>query len=141
VSRERSSSKEAEDHDEKVRKSHNWVVQARRLSKQLSQDLSKTVDTCERFCLKHAIYFRNLSEPADGHRPLSAIQTTFDELESLKKTLESLAERCDDFAREVSLDRPNALFKGFAETAHRTATNKSICIHSLNFISFSKALK
>jgi hypothetical protein len=33
------------------------------------------------------------------------MQTTFDELESLLKTLESLAERCDDFARDVSLDR------------------------------------
>jgi hypothetical protein len=96
LSRERSSSKEAEDHDEKVRKSRDWVVQARRLSRQLSQDLSKTVHAYERFCPKHA-----------GRRPLSAIQKTFDELESLKKTLESLAERCDDFARDVSLDRPS----------------------------------
>jgi hypothetical protein len=77
------------------------------LSRQLSQDLSKTVDACERFCHKHALYFRNLSESADGHGPLPAIQITFDELELLKKTLESLAERCDYFAREVSLDRPS----------------------------------
>jgi hypothetical protein len=101
ISRERSSPKEAKDHDEEVRKSHNWVVQVRRLSKQLSQDLSKTVDACERFCLKHAIYFQNLPESTDG-QPLSAIQATFDELESLKKTLNYLAERCEDFAREVS---------------------------------------
>jgi hypothetical protein len=87
-----------------VRKSRDWVVQVRRLSRQLSQDLSKTVDACERFCLKHAVYFRNLSESADGHRSLPAMQSTFDQLESLKKTLESLAERCDDFARDVSLD-------------------------------------
>jgi hypothetical protein len=88
-----------------VRKSRDWVVQVRRLSRQLSQDLSKTVNACERFCLKHAVYFRNLSESAESDRSLPAMQTTFDELESLKKTLESLAERCDDFAQDVSLDR------------------------------------
>jgi hypothetical protein len=106
LSGERPSSKEAVDNDDKVRKSRNWVVQARILSKQLSMDLSKTVNACERFCLKYAVYFQNKSEPANGFRSLAAIQTTFDELESQKKILESLAERCDDFARDVSLDRP-----------------------------------
>jgi hypothetical protein len=84
-------------------------MQVRRLSRQLAQDLSKTVNACERFCLQHAVYFQNLpeSESACGRRPLAAIQTTFDELESLKKIFESLAERCDDLARDVSSDRPS----------------------------------
>jgi hypothetical protein len=79
------------------------------LSKQLSMDLSKTVNACERFCLKYAVYFRNQSEPANSHWSLVVIQTTFDELESQKKTLESLAELCDDLARDVSSDRSTLL--------------------------------
>jgi len=82
------------------------VVQVRRLSEQLSQDISKTVDACERFCRKYAIYFQSLPGPPNVHLSLAATQTTFDRLELLKKTLESLAERCDDFARDVSSDRP-----------------------------------
>ncbi|KAH8752719.1 hypothetical protein F5882DRAFT_385800 [Hyaloscypha sp. PMI_1271] len=103
LSRERTSSKVAEDHDSNVRRSRDWVVQVRRLSKQLSQDISKTVDACERFCCKYPIYFRNLPGSPDVHLSLAAIQTTFDRLELLKKTLESLAERCDDFARDLEL--------------------------------------
>jgi hypothetical protein len=108
------------------------------LSKQLSQDLSRTVDACERFNLRHAVYFKNLSESANGHRPLSAIQITFDELESLKKTLESLAERCDDFAREVSLD---LLLKGLPKLHITLSLTNLSGIYSSNFISLSKALK
>jgi hypothetical protein len=87
-----------------VRKSRDWVVLVKRLTTQLLQYLSRTVDACEKFCLNHAVYFQNLSELPNGDRSLPAIQITFDELESLKKTLESLAESCAEFAQEVSLN-------------------------------------
>lgn len=103
-SKEHSSSKEAEDHDEKIQKSLLWVKAVRGLSRKLSLDLSKTVKACKRFCDAYAINFQNLSESADGRRSFPAIQTTSDELESLKEKLESLAVRCDDFTRDVSLD-------------------------------------
>jgi hypothetical protein len=82
-------------------------MQVRGLSRKLSLDLSKTVNACERFCYICAINFQNFSESADGRRSLPAIQTTFGELEWLKETLESLAVRCDDFTRDVSLDHPS----------------------------------
>jgi hypothetical protein len=89
-----------------IRKSRDWIVLVKRLTTQLLQHLSETVNACEKFCLNHAVYFQNLSEPSNGDRSLPAIQITFDELESLKKTLESLAESCSEFAQDVSLDRP-----------------------------------
>ena len=89
-----------------VRRSRDWIVLVKRLTTQLLQHLSKTVDACEKFCLSHAVYFQNLSEPSNDDRSLPAIQITFDELESLKKTLESLAESCAEFAQDVSLDHP-----------------------------------
>ena len=73
------------------------------LSKQLSMELSKTVNACEIFCLKYAVYFQDQTELANAYRSLPAIQIIFDQLESQKMTLECLAERCDYFAREVSL--------------------------------------
>ena len=68
-------------------------------------ELSKTVNACEKFCLKYAVYFQDQSqtELANEYRSLPAIQIIFDQLESQKVTLECLAERCDYFAREVSL--------------------------------------
>jgi len=102
--REHSSSKEAEDHDKKIQKSLLWVKEVRGLSRKLSLDLSKTVKACKRFCDTYAVNFQNLSESADGRRSFPVIQTTSDELESLKEKLESLAVRCDDFTRDVSLD-------------------------------------
>jgi hypothetical protein len=97
------SAKEAADHDKKVRKSHEWVVRVRSLSKKLSQGLSKTVDACEKFCLRDAVYFLNGSK---SDQSLRAIQMTFAELESLKKALEYLAQSCDDFVPDVSFTRP-----------------------------------
>jgi hypothetical protein len=103
--RERSSSRAAKDYDEKARKSRDWIVRAKRLTTQLLQHLSKTVDAYENFCLRHAVYFRNLTEKPNGDRWLPAIQVAFEELESLKKTLELLAESCREFAKDVSLIR------------------------------------
>jgi hypothetical protein len=103
MSRERSSSTEAE-HNEMVRKSRDWVVLVKRLTTRLLQYLSKTVDACENFCLNHAIYFQNLSNPPDGRKSLCAIQITFAELGSLRKKLEFLAESCTEFAQDVGLD-------------------------------------
>lgn len=97
-----------------VRKSRDWIILAKRLTTNLLKYLSKTVDACENFCLNHAIYFLNLSEPPNGERSLPAIQITFNELESLKKELESLAESCAEFAHDVSLDHlinSSGLFK------------------------------
>jgi hypothetical protein len=86
-----------------VRKSRDWVVLVKRLTTQLLQYLSKTVDACENFCLNHAIYFQNLSNPRDSGRSLAAIQITFTELDSLRKELEFLAESCAEFAQDVGL--------------------------------------
>jgi len=66
-------------------------------------DLSKTVNACEKFCLKYAVYFQNLSQPISSHLLFASIQEIFDELESLKETLESWTERCDDFVGDVSI--------------------------------------
>lgn len=101
LSGERPSSKEALEYDDKVRKSRNWIVQVRMLSKKLSMELSKTVNACEKFCIKYAVYFQDQAELPNEYRTLAAIQIIFDELESQKMTLECLAERCDDFAREL----------------------------------------
>jgi hypothetical protein len=72
------------------------------LYRQDEKTVSKHIS--KKFCLNHAVYFQNLSEPPNGERLLPAIQITFDELESLKKTLEFLAESCAEFAQDVSLD-------------------------------------
>ena len=66
-------------------------------------ELSKTVNACEKFCLQYAVYFQDQTEPANGYRSLPSIQIIFGELESQKITIECLAEECDYFAREVSL--------------------------------------
>jgi L-fucose mutarotase/ribose pyranase (RbsD/FucU family) len=86
------------------------------------------------------VYFKSLTEQPNGDRWLPAIQVAFNELESLKKTLESLAESCEEFAQDVSLIRP-ITFKGFAKIVYCIITNSSINLYSLNFISFSRALK
>lgn len=101
LSGQRSTAEEADDHDAKARKSRTWVIQVRMLTKLLLIGLSKTVNACEKFCTKYAIYFRNQSQPALIESYFAAIQETFDELDSLKQTLESCAERCDDFVRDL----------------------------------------
>ena len=138
LSREHSSSKEAEGHNKEVRKSLIWVTQVRGLSRKLSLHLSMIVDACE--SSKYAVNFQNLSESADSHLLLPGIQITFDELELLKKRLESLAVCCNDITRDVSLDYPSTSLD-FAKTAHRTVTDKSIGKYSLKSISIMKPLK
>ncbi|KAH9210687.1 hypothetical protein DL95DRAFT_465582 [Leptodontidium sp. 2 PMI_412] len=101
LSGKRSSSKEALEYDDKVRRSRDWIVQVRMLSKELSMELSKTVHACERFCLKYAVYFQDPAELPNEYRTLPAIQNIFDQLESLKMTLEYLTERCDNYIREL----------------------------------------
>jgi hypothetical protein len=81
----------------------------------LLQCLSKTVDACEIFCVNHAIYFQNLSNPSDGGRSLQAIQITFTELDSLRNELECLTESCTEFAQDVGLDR-YLIHQGFIRT-------------------------
>lgn len=101
--REDSPTQKAEAQDISVRKSYKWVIEARRLSRKLSQNLSETVDACDKFCHRYEVNFQGLS--AGGRRSLSslsAIQTTFYDLESLKNRLESMAMRCDDFKQNVS---------------------------------------
>jgi hypothetical protein len=100
---ERSSSEEVLEHNDNVRRSRNWVRKVRRLSQQLSMDLSKTVNACEKFCLNYAVYFRYQPDPAKCIRLLAEIQAIFDELDSQRKTLEYLAKQCDEFARDVSI--------------------------------------
>jgi molybdopterin/thiamine biosynthesis adenylyltransferase len=101
--KEDSPTQKAEAQDISVRKSYKWVIEARKLSRKLSQKLSEIVDACDKFCHRYAVNFQDLS--AGGRRSLSslsAIQTTFHELESLKNRLESMAMRCDDFKQNVS---------------------------------------
>ena len=98
-----SPTQKAEAQDLSVQKSYKWVIEARKLSRKLSQNLSETVDACDKFFQRYAVNFQDLS--GDGRRSLSslsAIQTTFYELESLKNRLESMAMRCDDFKQNVS---------------------------------------
>jgi hypothetical protein len=103
LSGERPSSKEALEHDDKVRRSRNWIVQVRMLSKQLSMELSKTVNACEKFCVKDAVYFQDQSKPVNGYRSIPAIQIILGELESQRMALDCLAQQCDSFAKEVGL--------------------------------------
>lgn len=98
--KEDSPTQKAEAQDISVRKSHKWVIEARELSRKLSQNLSETVKACDTFCHRYAVDFQDLS--ADGRRSLSSIQRAFYELESLKDRLESMAMRCDDFKQKVS---------------------------------------
>jgi len=73
------------------------------LSKQLSMELSKTVNACEKFCVKDAVYFQDQSQPVNGYRSIPAIQIILGELESQRMALECLAQQCDSFAKEVGL--------------------------------------
>jgi len=101
--KEDSPTQNAEAQDISVRKSHKWVIEARKLSRKLSQSLSETVDACDKFCRRYEANFQDLS--AGGRRSassLSAIQTTFYDLESLKNRLKSMAMRCDDLKQNVS---------------------------------------
>ena len=77
------------------------VVQIKGLSKKLSVHLSKTVDSCESFFLENASVFDDISEVADTRSPTLVIKITLKELKLLEKTLASLAEKCDDFNRNV----------------------------------------
>jgi hypothetical protein len=74
-------------------------MHVRRLSRKLSQHLSKTADACENFWREFAVYFGDLPRVADVG---SAVKGTFAELQKLKKTLEFCADRCSEFARDVS---------------------------------------
>jgi hypothetical protein len=101
--KEDSPTQKAEAQDISVQKSYKWVIEARKLSRELSQNLSETVNACDKFCHRYAVDFQDLS--ADGRRvrsSFSAIQTTFYDLELLKNRLESMAMRCDDFKQNVS---------------------------------------
>ena len=77
----------------KLRNTFDWVQQVMRLCNQLNEGLWKTVDAYEGFFLKHASVFIDI--------PRSAIDKTFDELKGLRKTLESLADRCNQCNKEV----------------------------------------
>lgn len=62
--------------------------------------LSKTVDSCAKFLHRYRSCFDDdLNRVSER---FSDIEATFSELETVKTTLESLANQCDDFARDVS---------------------------------------
>lgn len=98
----RSSRRKVEDHDAKVRKSLYWVMQVTSLASQLSEDLAKTVEACDMFLDDYAIYFQGMYEADYGNSSLSAIRKSVHELRSLKRNLESITKRCDNFEQEVS---------------------------------------
>ena len=130
--KEDSPTQKAEVQDISVQKSYKCVIKTRELSGKLSQNLSETVNACDKFCLRYAVDFQDLS--ADGRRSrrsLFAIQTTFYELELLKDRLESMAKRCDNFTRNVS---PSSLrrYNGLSYCS-RTVTDKLIATYSLIF--------
>ncbi|KAJ9612902.1 hypothetical protein H2200_002843 [Cladophialophora chaetospira] len=80
----------------KVRNTLNWVQQVMRLCNQLNEGLWKTVDAYDGFRLQHASLFVDIQ-----HFPIDKI---FDEFKGLRKTLVSLADRCDQCAIELQLD-------------------------------------
>jgi len=84
-----------------VKSSRDWIVQVKSLTTQLFQCLSKTVGAWENFCLNHATYFENLSNPLNAERSLRDIEITFTELDSLRNELEYLVGSCSEFAQEV----------------------------------------
>lgn len=101
TSRECSSFEAGKEHDGRIRKSRDWVIKVQRLTIYLLQELSKTVEDCERL-FNYNMCFQDLPDrPKSRDRSLLAIQNTLDELQSLKKTLESLTEKCAHFARDV----------------------------------------
>jgi hypothetical protein len=104
LSREHADTKAAEAHHNVAQQCLNWIRQARRLAKKLHQDLSKTVDACERFSDKYSVTFQDFSRTG-RLKSLSALQGIFDELIALKTTLGSMAVRCEAFARDVSVRR------------------------------------
>jgi hypothetical protein len=106
-------SSEAEDRAEKIRRSHNWIIKARDLSTRLFQALSKTVDSCERFCRQDVNYFRIPSTSDNTYEPLNslpAIQITFDDLFKKKQTLKFTTGRCEQFAKDVSRDSEGLIY-------------------------------
>jgi hypothetical protein len=80
----------------------DWIVKVRRLVKVLRQQLDHTVDESNTFCDTHAIYFQSLPSQDPSRPLLPEIQRHFRELAAQKKKLVGLAERCDDFAQDVS---------------------------------------
>jgi hypothetical protein len=106
-------SSEAEGLAEKIRRSHNWIIKARDLSTRLFQALSKTVDSCERFCRQDVNYFRIPSATGDTYQPLNslpAIQITFDDLFKKKQTLKFTTGRCEQFAKDVSQESSGFIY-------------------------------
>jgi hypothetical protein len=106
ISKERSTV--AKEHNEIVHRPRDWIVLVKRLTTQLLECLSKTVDAFKKFCLDDAIYFRNFSR-LYGNRSLHTIQITFEELEALKKTLEYLAARCEGISVSYDLISKHSL--------------------------------
>ncbi|KAE9375126.1 hypothetical protein N431DRAFT_402425 [Stipitochalara longipes BDJ] len=131
-----SSSMSHKEHDEIVRKSRDWIILAKGLTTKLLLHLSKTVDACEEFCLNHALYFQDLSEPPNGDRSLPAIQITFFELGVLRKTLESLTESCTEFARDLELHLMLESSVQLGNLQHKIAEdNKGISLIMMLYIS------
>lgn len=95
LSTDRSSSTTVKDHNERVRRSRDKVVEIKMLTTKLLPKLSETVDAGGEFFESHIKYFQ-------VNYTLRAIETTFFELVALERKLKSLADRCDDFAHEVS---------------------------------------
>ena len=84
-------------------KFRDFVTKARWLSKKLSLDLSKTIDSCEEFCSQPAVDFQSTSEFTDPRPLLKPIRTILDELKSQQKTLESIANNWEDFTRDLEV--------------------------------------
>jgi Zn-finger domain-containing protein len=72
------------------------------LAAQESDRLSQTVSALEKFVREYEVYFHDLSELAQSHPLLVAIRNEFEELQSLKTSLELVEKRPSQFARNVS---------------------------------------
>ncbi|KAN0112261.1 hypothetical protein V8E51_005212 [Hyaloscypha variabilis] len=130
------SSMSPREHDEIVRRSRDWIILAKGLTTKLLLHLTKTVDACEEFCLNHAIFFQHLSGPPNGDRSLGAIQITFFELAVLRKTLESLTERCAEFAKDLELHLMLESSVQLGNLQHKIAEdNKGISLIMMLYIS------
>ena len=99
----RSSFADAQEHIVKSRRqAKQWIIDFKGLPNELLLKLSKTTESCEEFYRDHRTDFQNISEKSPDCQLLLAVKPPLKELKSIRKTLEGLADECDNFTQDVS---------------------------------------
>ncbi|KAI1623176.1 hypothetical protein EDD37DRAFT_682678 [Exophiala viscosa] len=89
-------------HDEaEIRKAFEWVNNAMRITKELSEILSKTVDACERFAENDAVNFQDFLNISHAQKLLHSIQRVIEDFQTLRTELRAIIERCEDFVHKL----------------------------------------